>query len=55
MSVLPANLRRNLESVIEQARTIAESGARKALESLAVQEPEPYRHMDEAQRLHESG
>jgi hypothetical protein len=50
MSVLPANLRRQLESVIRQARKIAEGGAHKALEALAVQEPDPYRHMDEAQR-----
>lgn len=50
MSTLPAPLRRQLESAIKQARTIAESGARKALEALAVHEPDPYRHMDEAQR-----
>ncbi len=50
MSVLPTNLRRQLESAIKQARKIAESGARKALEALAVHEPDPYRHMNEAQR-----
>jgi hypothetical protein len=50
MSVLPANLRRQLESAIKQARGIAEGGARKALDALAVHEPDPYRHMVEAQR-----
>jgi hypothetical protein len=50
MSALPTNLRRQLESAIKQARKIAENGASKALEALAVHEPDPYRHMDEAQR-----
>lgn len=50
MSNLPTNLRRQLENAIKQARTIAEGGARKALEALAVHEPDPYRHMDEALR-----
>jgi hypothetical protein len=50
MSVLPVALRRQLEGAIKEARTIAERGARKALEALAVHEPDPYRHMDEAQR-----
>jgi N-6 DNA Methylase len=50
MSTLPTNLRRQLENAITQARKIAEGGARKALEALAVHEPDPYRHMDEAQR-----
>jgi hypothetical protein len=50
MSTLPTNLRRQLENAIKQARKIAEGGARKALEALAVHEPDPYRHMDEAQR-----
>jgi hypothetical protein len=43
-------LRRQLESAIKQARTVAEGGARHALEAMAVHEPDPYRHMDEAQR-----
>jgi hypothetical protein len=47
---LSTQLRRNLESTIRQARKIAESGARHALETLAVHEPDPYQHMDEAQR-----
>ena len=46
MSSLPTNLRRQLESTSKQARKIAEVGARKALEALAVHEPDPYRHMD---------
>ena len=50
MSSLPTPLRRQLESAIKQARKIAEAGARHALEALAVHEPAPYQHMDEAQR-----
>ncbi len=50
MSSLPTQLRRQLESAIKQARTIATGGARHALEALAVHEPDPYQHMDEAQR-----
>lgn len=50
MSSLPTPLRRQLESAIKQARKIAEGGARHALEALAVHEPDPYQHMDEAQR-----
>jgi hypothetical protein len=50
MSTLPTNLRRQLENAIKQAREIAAGGARKALEALAVHEPDPYRHMDEGQR-----
>ena len=49
-STLPTNLRRQLETAIKQARKIADGGARKALEALAVHEPDPYRHMDEGQR-----
>ena len=50
MKTLPPNLRRQLENAITQARGTADGGARKALEALAVHEPDPYRHMDEAQR-----
>jgi hypothetical protein len=39
-----------LENAIKQARKIADGGARKTLEALAVHEPDPYRHMVEAQR-----
>ena len=50
MSSLPTPLRRQLEGAIKQARKIAEAGARHALEALAVHQPDPYQHMDEAQR-----
>jgi len=50
MTTLPTPLRRQLENAIKQARRLAEVGARKALEALAVHEPDPYKHMDEAQR-----
>ncbi|MBC7381113.1 MAG: SAM-dependent DNA methyltransferase [Burkholderiaceae bacterium] len=50
MSSLPTPLRRQLEKSIQQARTLAEAGARHALEALAVHEPDPYTHMSEAQR-----
>jgi hypothetical protein len=50
VSAVPPTLRRQLEHAIKQARPIAEGGARKALEALAVHEPDPYRHMDKAQR-----
>jgi hypothetical protein len=49
MSSLPTTLRRQLESACKQARRIAAIGARKALEALAVHEPDPYGHMDEVQ------
>ena len=52
MSTLPAPLRRQLERTVCDARKIAEVGARKALEALAVHEPDPYKHMSEAQRTH---
>ncbi len=50
MSSLPTPLRRQLERAIQQARTLSETGARHALEALAVHEPDPYPHMNEAQR-----
>jgi hypothetical protein len=50
MSTLPTTLRRQLENAIKQAPTMAEGGARKALEALAVHEPDPYRHMAVGQR-----
>jgi len=52
MSSLPTPLRRQLERAAREARNLAVAGARKALEALAVHEPDPYRHMDEAQRTH---
>jgi len=50
MSTLASPLRRQLEIASKKARKIAEVGVRKSLEALAVHEPDPYRHMDEAQR-----
>ncbi len=52
MPPLSAPLRRQLERAALDARNVAEAGARKALEALAVHEPDPYKHMDEAQRTH---
>jgi len=52
MTSLASPLRRKLESAIKQARKIAEGGARKALEALAVHEPDPYKHMDKELRRH---
>jgi len=42
MSTLPPPLRRQLENAIKRARKIAEGGARKGLEALAVHEPDAY-------------
>ncbi len=50
MSSLTTPHRRLLESAVKHARKIATGGARKSLEALAVHEPDPYPHMDEAQR-----
>ena len=50
MTTLSADLRRQLERTVMQARDFAETGARAALEALAVAEPQPYVHMDTAQR-----
>lgn len=50
MTSLSTPLRRQLEKAIQQARSLAEAGARHALEALAVQEPDPYPHMNEGQR-----
>ena len=50
MSTLPTPLRRQLENAITRARTIADGGARKALEALAVHEPDAYGHMDDGEQ-----
>ena len=50
MSSLTTPHRRLLETAVKHARKIATGGARKSLEALAVHEPDPYPHMDEAQR-----
>src|SRR4051812_18603781 len=50
MSTLQSDLRRTLEHTALEARNVAGAGARKALEALAVHEPDPYRQMNEVQR-----
>lgn len=50
MAPLPSPLRRRLEKAVTDARDLATNGARKALEALAVHEPDPYRHMSGEQR-----
>ena len=50
MTPLAAELRRRLERAVVSARAAAETGAREALESLAVREGKPYEHMTEDQR-----
>lgn len=50
MSILPIELRCKLKKTIIEARDIAESGAKAALETLAVQHYEPYDHMTPDQR-----
>ena len=50
MSPLPTDLRNQLERAIVTAREAAETGARAALEALAVHDKEPYPHMDPGQR-----
>ena len=50
MKTLAPNLRKQLERTIADARDAAETGARVALETLAVHHREPYPHMDAGQR-----
>lgn len=50
MASLDRTLRRGLENTVKQARRVAEVGARKALESLAVHHHEPHSSMTTAQR-----
>ena len=47
---LSPRLRNQLERAVVRAREVAEAGARVALESLAVHERDPYRHMSPEQR-----
>ncbi|MHC9062359.1 Eco57I restriction-modification methylase domain-containing protein [Nitrospira sp. CMX1] len=51
MKALASELRKQLGKTVLQAREVAEIGARKALEALAVHEPDPYKHLSEEQRL----
>ena len=50
MKPLAPNLRKQLERTIADARDVAETGARVALEGLAVHDREPYSHMSAGQR-----
>ena len=50
MSTLTPELRKKLERTVIQAREVAESAARTALEALAVPKHEPFGHMDLEQR-----
>lgn len=55
MSTLSSHLRNTLERTIVKARKIAETGAREALEALAIRHAKPYDHMSqEARDLHKS-
>ena len=45
METLSTEFRRRLERIVIEAREVAETGARVALETLAVHSPEPYEHM----------
>jgi len=47
---LPTDLRKRLEKAIVEARTVAEGGARKALEALAVRLHEPHGSMNAEER-----
>src|SRR5574341_645593 len=51
MNPLAPELRKQLAKTVLLARDAAEAGARKALQALAVHEPEPYQHLSEPQRL----
>ncbi|MBT7806160.1 SAM-dependent methyltransferase, partial [Candidatus Poribacteria bacterium] len=50
MGVLDGKLRKLLEDTIEEARQVAESGARRALQSLAVERHEPHPSMSPDER-----
>ena len=50
MKPLSSSSRRRLERTVADARDVAETGARAALEALAVHEREPYGHMSAEQR-----
>lgn len=50
MPVLTTQQRNTLEAAVKQARKVAEQGAFKALQAMAVNHPEPYPHMDVSER-----
>jgi hypothetical protein len=51
MPSLAREIRKSLERVVKDARRVAEGGARKALKTLAVEEPEPPLGLNPHQRL----
>ena len=50
MPVLTTQQRNILETVVKLARKLAEAGARNALQALAIDNPEPFTHMNPEQR-----
>ncbi len=50
MATLPPALRRKLENAVQEARDVAEAGARAALRALAVDGAEPFGHLSADQR-----
>lgn len=50
MDALPPDLRKRLERAVREARTLAEVGAKQAVEGLAVDRARPHDAMDEAQK-----
>ena len=50
MPVLTTQQRNTLETAVKRARTLAETGARNALHALAIDNPEPFAHMNPEQR-----
>ena len=48
MNVLAVELRKRLERAASDAREVAETGARAALEALAVHLRDPYEHLNNA-------
>ncbi|MDF1550303.1 MAG: N-6 DNA methylase, partial [Bacteroidales bacterium] len=50
MAVLTQQQRNTLESAVKQARRVSEAGARNALRAFAVDNPEPFPHMNPEQR-----
>jgi hypothetical protein len=50
MASLPSDLRSQLDRAIQKARDVAEAGARKALEALAVERAAPHAGMSESQK-----
>ena len=51
MTTLARNIRKDLENTVTKARRVAETGARKVLEQLAVHNHEPWGSMTPEQRV----